>query len=111
MKKLFLLLIFIIVFSFSARAQTADDKVCISQSAADECASCVLERKELRAYKEKADADILARDKIIEDLKIKLAMETQKSIDLQAEIVNQRAIIQYLLPMVRKKKIGLINIF
>lgn len=87
-----------------------DDTVCISQDAAQQCASCAAERKGLR---ELADTLKTARDndtRIIRDLELRLAVEVQKAADLQAEVVRQQALIQFLLTNGRKKiRIGLIN--
>lgn len=114
MKKL--LLIFIIAAgAIAAGAQTPtptpppEEKVCISQDAAQECAACVRERKELRELA-KANEEARAEDaRIIKDLEIRLAAETQKNIDAEAERLRLMKIVEFLLVNGRKKqKFGLI---
>lgn len=99
----------LILCAVAAHAQE-EPKVCISQKAANECAKAVVEAKD---YKDLSEALRKGREedaKIIDDLKIKLAMETQKSISLEAQINYQMKIIDFLLTNGRKKiKIGLIN--
>lgn len=113
MRKLTTAIGIILLFAFSAAAQQGpaeEDKVCISQDAAQECAKCVTERKGLR---ELADTLKAAREndaKIIRDLELRLAVEVQKAAGLQAEVTRQQALIQFLLTNGRKKiRIGLIN--
>lgn len=114
MKKILLLLL-PLIFTFAVNAQTTqinDDKViCISQESANLAAQAVTERNALReevtVLKEAKDSERA----INVDLKIRVATETQRSTDKEAENVRLVAIIEFLLKNGRVKKVGLINIF
>lgn len=99
----------LLVCAAVARSQE-EPKVCISQGAANECARAVVDA---RNYKDLAESLKKGREedaRIIKDLEIKLAMETQKTSDLQAQLNYQLKIIEFLLANGRKKiKIGLFN--
>ena len=107
--RILLIIASLLILAVTASAQQ-EQKVCISQQAADECALAVIKKAE---YKELVDVLKKGREedaKIIEDLKIKLAMETQKTISLEAQLNYQMKIIDFLLTNGRKKiKVGLIN--
>lgn len=111
MKRVILALFFILLASGGVLAQDATDepKVCISQTTANELYVLATKGKAFDEYKTQAEADIKARDKIIEDLKREVAMLTQHRIDSDAERQRLVVIIEALLKSVRPKKIGLIN--
>jgi len=115
MQKTILIVIICAFFSIAGYSQTPtptpppEEKVCISQDAAQECAACLRERKELRDLA-KANEEARAEDaRIIKDLEIRLAAETQKNIDAEAERLRLMKIVEFLLVNGRKKqKFGLI---
>ncbi len=115
MKKLLLLLLLPLIFTFSVNAQTTtvnvNEKVCISRESANQIPIVLAERNALREQvtilKEVKEND----RSTVNDLKLKLAVETQRSIDKEAELVRMTAIIEFLLKNGRVKKVGLINIF
>jgi len=78
-------------------------QVCISQESANKCAENV-ERVKL------LEDSITVRDKIIEELKISLAKEVQKTADQEASIIRLTALFDALIKSYTKpKKIGIIN--
>lgn len=79
------------------------EQICISREAAERSSKAFDTVK----AQEKEIAELKA---IIEDLKIQYAMETQKTIDLEAEQKRNDAMIEYLLKNPRRVfKVGLIN--
>lgn len=130
--KIIIFCIIFATFAISANAQTVEcppNLVCISQAAANFAAQ---NARELQAQKEKVkvlESALSDKDRSIAELKtlndknaadlkeairrteIELATKTGQLISAEKELTRQTAIIQALLPMVRKKKIGLINIF
>jgi septal ring factor EnvC (AmiA/AmiB activator) len=107
MKTIFLIL----VFAFAAAAQTDEPRnICLTQTEANKAAAAIDEAKALRdELKALRDANA-AKDAAIQELKTDLKVSTQRVIDLEADKIEQRAIIQFLLTNGRKKiKIGLIN--
>jgi septal ring factor EnvC (AmiA/AmiB activator) len=113
----------------SGNLQSAEPKVCVSQEAANKCAE---NARLIPALNEKIaalEAKIKAHETTIEELKevnrknvadltdrlhkteLSLATKTGEIIGCQAQNVEQRAIIQALLPMVKKKRNALITIF
>ena len=57
------------------------------------------------------EAAIAEQKKLTADIQLKLAYEQGRNSALEAQAVRDAAIIQAMLPMLRKKKIGLVNIF
>lgn len=130
--KLIIFCIIFIVFAISAHAQTADCPpafICLTQAEANRAAE---NARELVAQKEKVkvlESALSEKDKSIAELKslndkntadlkeairrteIELATRTGQLISAENELTRQTAIIQALLPMVRKKRIALITIF
>lgn len=132
--KILLTIVFVLAaaaISFAQEAvyQCPPNLVCISQAAANKAAE---NARELAAQKEKAavlENALREKDKSIEELKqtnasnvgdlkealrkteIELARLSGQLTARESEVVRQSAIITALLPMVRKKKIGIINIF
>ena len=103
-----MMIILLAVFTVNAVAQTAqpppsDDLVCISRDAAEKAS------KAFDVVKAQT-AEILELKLITTELKIKLAVEVQKTIDLKAEQKRNGVIIEYLLKNPRRStKIGLFN--
>jgi hypothetical protein len=90
-------------YAYAQATNPDDEKVCISKEAAE---------KAVKAFDtvKAQEAQIAELKKIIDELKIKTAMLTQKEIDLEAEQKRNGAIIEYLLKNPRKvTKIGLLN--
>ena len=107
--RILLIIAAIAVCAITANAQQ-EQKVCISQQAADECALAVIKKAEYKELAEELKKGRAEDARIIEDLKVKLAMETQKTISLEAQLNYQMKIIDFLLTNGRKKiKVGLIN--
>jgi hypothetical protein len=108
MKHTLITILFILAFSFSAYAQ--EETINISRAAAIECDRCTDEKKalelELKTVKEQFQA-----------LKIELERErgntraeNEKAIEKNATIVRLTAIIDRMIPMLRKKKVGFLNV-
>lgn len=129
--KLLITTLFIFSVSIIATAQTECPSgfVCISTAAANVAAS---NARELEAQKEKVkvlEQGLAEKDKSIAELKslndknveslkealkrteIELATRTGQLISRESEVVRQSAIITAMIPMLRKKKIGIFNIF
>jgi len=87
-------IIFAIVFGFTALAVNAQQApVCISQETADKCYNAI---DTLQAQQRQIDAMQVAidgRDAIINDLKIKVAVQAQKAVEKDAEVLRMLAII------------------
>lgn len=117
MNKIFLIIALLFLCSVCDFAQTEPQKmdeplaVCITQADANKLFSLAQKGKSFDEYKTQAERDITERDKIIENLKINLATETQRGSDRDAEIVRLTAIIEFLLKNGRVKKYGIINLF
>lgn len=84
-------------------------QICISQEAANKCAENTqmveAQRQEIEALK----TALANRDKIIEDLKIKVAVEAQKAVDNEKHIIRMTAVMEGLLKAYTKpKKWGII---
>lgn len=109
MKNTILITIFLLLFcTFSANAQT-EQTVCISQSSANACRDALVENKAVKAelaVKTQAITDLQAE---IMRLREELALKTGELIGVRQESASQREIIKALVPMLRAKKIGLIN--
>lgn len=108
MKKLLITFLFLLAFAFTASAQTDEKPVCVSQETANKLFELGTKGKAYDVLKEASDKAIDERDKIIEDLKIKLAQEVQKNIDNDAEKARLTAIIEVLVPQLRKKCNGIV---
>lgn len=108
--RILLVIAALLICAVAASAQQEEPKVCISQVAANECAKAVVEARDYRELAESLRKGREEDARIIEELKIKLAMETQKTIGLEGQINYQMKIIDFLLVNGRKKiKVGLIN--
>lgn len=101
MKKLLLTVIFLLGCTAASHAQTG--QVCISQEAADKCSEAVDRITALE------DA-IKVRDRLIEELKVEVAKQTQKAVDNEATVVRLTTLMEFLLKNYTKpKKFGIIN--
>lgn len=105
--RIVLFILFLVFSTMIANAQQAP--VCISQESADKCYNAI---ETIETQKKQIDAlnlAIVERDKIIEELKIKLAVESQKAVDKDAEVLRMLAIIESLMKSYTKpKKWGII---
>lgn len=102
----YVILMAFMVFGVST---VAGQQVCISQEAANKCAENVVtvetQVKEIEALK----LALENRDKIIEELKIKVAVESQKAVSNEAQILRMTAVLEGLLKAYTKpKKWGII---
>jgi hypothetical protein len=105
MKKIVLLMALMVG---SAYAQ-AEQPVCISQEAANKCADNVNVVAQQKAEIEALRTALGNRDKIIEDLKSRVAVESQRVVDSQAENLRLIALMEALLKSYTKpKKWGII---
>lgn len=120
--RLILILIVVLLFGYSANAQT---DVCISQEAANKCRDNALLIPALNEKIAALEAQVKARDTTIQELKeanaknvadltaalhkteLALATKTGEIIGCQSQNIEQRAIISILVPMVRKKTNGI----
>ena len=123
-----LILIVVLLVPYAAASQT-DDKICISQQAANACRDNALLIPALNEKIAALEAQVKARDTTIAELKeanaknvadlatainkteLALATKTGEIVGCQAQNVEQRAIITALLPMVKKKRIALVTLF
>jgi hypothetical protein len=104
MKKLFLAVIFFASVGFAHGQQ-----VCIDQATADKCYEAAERAKSQEVTITGLRSSIEERDRIIEELKIKLAIEGQKAVDSDKENLRLIAIIESLLKSYTKpKKWGII---
>lgn len=123
MKKILIIAIFVfcvVLLSFeqvSAQAEP-EKKICISQEAANKCAEIAREKPALENKIKILEEALEKKDSSFEQLRqelvraqIELATKTGQLIATEAENVRMQKIIEALLPMLRKKKIGLINLF
>lgn len=90
-------------------ASAYGQQVCISQESANKCAEAVAtadaQTKEIEALRNA----LANRDKIIEDLKIKMAVEAQRATDNEAQVLRMTAVLEGLLKAYTKpKKWGII---
>lgn len=115
--KILIAIMFALALAHSTNAQT-EQTVCISQAAANACRDNTNELAAVKAKVTVLENALLEKDKsereLIERLhktEVELGKATGELIGLRANDVSQRAIIAALLPMVRKKKIGVINLF
>lgn len=129
MKKLLFSLLLVIVFSFTGFAQTEPKTVVISQEAANKAAENVRVRAALESensvLKESLKEKDVSAEKLIElnrknteDFKEAIHKSELKAADLSGRLIKSEAsevrlsaIIDRMIPMLRQKKIGLINIF
>lgn len=114
MKKILLLIAFIAVFAITGMAQTSDcpaDKVCISRSAAEKAVETAKERDALKLKLEALQTAFDAQKALTQEVSTKLSYAEGRNSALEAQAVRDAAIIQAMIPMLRKKKIGLFNIF
>jgi hypothetical protein len=102
-------LIFIFIFTFAANAQT--ETVCIDKETAAKCSKAFDEVVALRE-EVKAKTDALETLKAeIQRLQIQVAIQSTRATELEKQAVENRAAINAMIPALKKKKIGLINIF
>lgn len=104
------ILLFSLMFLGSALAINAQQApVCISQETADKCYNAIETVESQKKQIQALNTAIEERDKIIEDLKLKLAVESQKAVDKDAEVLRMLSIIESLMKSYTKpKKWGLI---
>jgi TolA-binding protein len=109
MKKLLFIFLLTIVFTFTVSAQT--EQVCIDKETAAKCSKAFDEVVALRE-EVKAKTDALETLKAeIQRLQIQVAIQSTRATELEKQAVENRAVINAMIPALKKKKIGLINIF
>lgn len=117
------------VIALSQTVECPPNLICLSQEAANKARDNALE---LKAVKDKVvvlEQALKLKDQSIEELtatmrrndadlkealkktEIELGLKTGQLIARESEVVRQSQIIQAMIPMLRKKKIGLINIW
>lgn len=95
------------VGALTAVGQT--EPICISQEAANKCAENVNVVAQQKAEIDAMKTALTNRDKIIEELKTKVAVESQRVVDAQAENLRLTAVMEALLKAYTKpKKWGII---
>ncbi len=97
-----------LMFAYNAAAQ--DEKICISRSAAETCATNAEKVKALEAHILVLEQALKDERKITEGLKVEVALKTGEIIALRQNDASNRAIIVAMIPMLRARRIGL-NIF
>ncbi len=98
-----------------AQTATTDDgcpvgKFCFDRAEVEKMAEQAAELESLKAQKEAADKALAEQKQLAIELQIQLAYEQGRNSALEETMVTQRAIIEAMIPMLRKKRIGL-NIF
>lgn len=109
MTRFLLVALFVLIGGYVSVFGQEAPKVCISQESANRCAD-LAQNEQVQVQKiDLLEKAIRERDKIIEDLKIKLAMETQRATDSEANNLRLTAVMEGLLKAYTKpKKWGLI---
>lgn len=103
------LALFVLIGGYVSTFGQEAPKVCISQEAANKCADNVNVIAQQNAEIEALNIALANRDKIIEDLKVRLSAESQKAVDAQAENLRLTAVLEALLKAYTKpKKWGII---
>lgn len=108
-KSRLIIALFVFFFAGVVTSHAQSGQVCISQETADACANALdtvtAQAKEIEALK---DA-LRNRDKIIEELKIAVAVEAQKAASNEAQVIRITAILEAMMKSYTKpKKWGLI---
>lgn len=108
-KSRFLVILFVLLFAGVVTSNAQTTQVCVSQETADKCSEAfdtvTAQQKEIEALKEA----LRNRDKIIEELKVAVAVEAQKAVSNEAQIVRLTAILEAMMKSYTKpKKWGLI---
>lgn len=85
--------------------------ICFTRVDAKQMAEKVTELDSVKAELEATQKALTEQKKLTADVQTKLAYEQGRNSALEAQAVRDAAIIQAMIPMLRKKKIGLINIF
>src|SRR5690606_15563474 len=109
-------IIIAVFFAVPAFCQTEDEKICITREAAQKCVECDKERialadanKRLTEALSAKDEVIKGKDALIIQLQMENAMLTGRLTALEQAAVETRAIIQAMIPMLRKRNIGIIT--
>lgn len=98
-----------LIACFSIATHAQEQKICISQEAANKCADNVNVVEQQKAEIDALKTALVNRDKIIEDLKIKVATESQKAVDRDAENKKLIALFEAMMKSYTKpKKWGII---
>lgn len=114
MNKILLLIAFTAAFTITGMAQTSDcpaDKVCIARAAAEKAVETAKERDAYKAKYEASQQALEAQKKLTQDVTEKYSYEQGRNSALEAQAVRDEAIIQAMISMLRKKKVGIINLF
>lgn len=103
------LALFVLIGGYVSTFGQEAPKVCISQEAANKCADNVNVIVQQKAEIDAMQTALRNRDAIIEELKVKVAVESQKAVDAQAENLRLTAVLEALLKAYTKpKKWGII---
>lgn len=98
-----------LLFMFGCAVGAHAQQVCISQEAANKCADAINVADQQKTEIEALKNALANRDKIIEELKVKLAVEAQKAVDNEKTVVRMTAILEAMLKSYTKpKKWGII---
>ena len=101
--------IFALLIWISGVSVSYGQQVCISQESANKCAELALNEKIMKEQVSILQTQLAERDKIIDELKIRVAVESQKAVDSQAETLRLTAVLEGLLKAYTKpKKWGII---
>lgn len=85
--------------------------ICFTRVDAMQMAEKVAELDSVKAQNEALKAALAEQKKLTADIQTKLAYEQGRNSALEAQAVRDAAIIQAMIPMLRKKKVGIFNIF
>ena len=97
-----------LMFAYNAAAQD-EPKICISRQAAESCATNAEKAKALEAHILTLEQALKDERKIVQDLKVEVALRTGRIESCEKNDASNRAIITAMIPLLRRKSIGLIT--
>ena len=97
-----------LMFAYNAAAQD-EPKICISRQAAESCATNAEKVKALEAHILTLEQALKDERKIVQDLKVEVALRTGRTESCEKNDASNRAIITAMIPLLRRKSIGLIT--
>ena len=97
-----------LMFAYNAAAQD-EPKICISRQAAESCATNAEKVKALEAHILTLEQALKDERKIVQDLKVEVALRTGRIESCEKNDASNRAIITAMIPLLRRKSIGLIT--
>jgi hypothetical protein len=97
-----------LMFAYNAAAQD-EPKVCISRQAAETCATNAAKVAALEAHILTLEQALKDERKIVQDLRVEVARYSGRIESCEKNDASNRAIITAMIPLLRRKSIGLIT--